>query len=81
MATNTDSLVQLIKDLTINSQDDTDPNNVVLQKFLSPNENSNYQEQVTLITWLANAQRAWGGNVNGLPVVTNWNWNQNGLWG
>lgn len=51
MDSNVSSVVNLIKSLSQNSQDDTDPNNVVLQKFQSPTELNQLGESVKLTKW------------------------------
>ena len=56
------AMVKLIESLSLNSQDDTDPSNIVLQKFQSPTEQNQLGENVSLkktvgpYTWLAGTQ-------------------------
>lgn len=54
-----DTFVRLIKDLTINSQDDTDPNNVLIQKFQAVTCTLQLSE-VVLLTKKINPM-VWGG--------------------
>ncbi len=56
----TDTFVQLIKDLTLNSQDDTDPNNVLIQQFQAVTDLLQLSELV-LLTKKINPL-AWGGS-------------------
>lgn len=67
-----DTLIKLIEDLRTNSQDDTDPNNVVIQTFQTPYEQISFDESVTLTKWTG--RPVWGGQ--GIPA--NFNWNQGG---
>lgn len=46
-----DSLVQLIKNLTQNQDDDTDPNNVLIQQFQAPYEDNKTSDLATVIKW------------------------------
>jgi hypothetical protein len=67
-----DTLIRLIQDLRNNSQDDTDPSNVVIQIFQTPFEQIAFGESVTLTKM--SGQPVWGGQ----GVSPNFNWNQGG---
>jgi len=47
------SMVKLIESLSLNSQDDTDPSNIILQKFQSPTEQNCIGESVQVKKWVA----------------------------
>lgn len=67
-----DTLIQLIKDLSNNSQDDTDPNNVVVQQFQSPYEEFKYGEDIFITKW--QLSYSWAGE----DINSNFCWNQGG---
>lgn len=67
-----DTLIQLIKDLSNNSQDDTDPNNIVVQQFQSPYEEFQYGENLSITKW--GLIYSWAGQ----GITSNFCWNQGG---
>lgn len=71
---NNDVLIRLIQDLRQNSQDDTDPSNVVLQQFHSPYEENTVTEATTIKKW------NWCPTWFGIAVAPSFNWNQGGYY-
>ena len=88
-----DTFVQLIKDLRTNSinDDDTDPNNILLQTYQSPYDNVYFSESVRYFKLTNGVVRVWGDGTtytlydsNGDPwqmASCNWLWGAGGRWG
>ena len=53
MSDDVSAMVKLIQNLSTNSQDDTDPNNVVLNKYQSPTELNQLNDAVKVTKWVA----------------------------
>lgn len=76
MADDISVMVNLINALTTNSQDDTDPSNVVLQKFLSPQDILTYIETNTTQKWVPPTPTDTAGHQE---IVTTLHWGTSGF--